>query len=92
MKSKVPQKGLNYIEQQQIKRLYEIGRHREAASQTALMIRCIVLNKQHNFGKDRIKALTDEVNANIKRAMEKIIMDTLAVQDDLKEKLSRINK
>lgn len=25
MKSKVPQKGLNYIEQQQIKRLYEIG-------------------------------------------------------------------
>ena len=32
MKSKVPQKGLNYIEQQQIKRLYEIGRHREAAA------------------------------------------------------------
>lgn len=70
------------------------------------MICCIVLNKQHNFGKDRLKALADEVNANIKefyedpeagcynikRAMEKIIMDTLAVQDDIKEKLSRINK
>lgn len=89
MKSKVPQKGLNYIEQQQIKRLYEIGRHREAAAQTALMICCIVLNKQHNFGKDRLKALADEVNAdikefyadpeagcyNIKRAMKQIGFD-----------------
>lgn len=114
MKSKVPQKGLNYIEQQQIKRLYEIGRHREAAAQTALMICCNVLNKQHNFGKDRLKALADEVNANIKefyedpeagcynikRAMEQKglddniadIMDTLAVHDDLKAKLSRIKK
>ena len=114
MKSKVPQKGLNYIEQQQIKRLYEIGRHREAAAQTALMICCIVLNKQHNFGRDRLKALADEVNSNIKefyadpeagcynikRAMEQIgfddnigdIMDTLAVHDDLKAKLSRIKK
>ena len=75
---------------------------------------CIVLNKQHNFGKDRLKALADEVNANIKefyadpeagcynikRAMEQIgfddnigdIMDTLAVHDDLKAKLSRIKK
>lgn len=25
-----------------------------------------MLNKQHNFGKDRLKALADEVNANIK--------------------------
>lgn len=41
IKSKVPQKGLNYIEQQQIKRMYEITRHREAAAQTALMICCI---------------------------------------------------
>lgn len=44
MKSKVPQKGLNYIEKQQIKRLYEIGRHREAAAQTALMICFTVLD------------------------------------------------
>ena len=85
MKSKVPQKGLNYIEQQQIKRLYEIGRHREAAAQTA------------------IKEFYADPEAgcyNIKRAMEQIgfddnigdIMDTLAVHDDLKAKLSRIKK
>lgn len=70
--------------------------------------------KHHNFGRDRLKALADEVNANIKefyadpeagcynikRAMEQIgfddnigdIMDTLAVHDDLKAKLSRIKK
>ena len=71
-----------------------------------------------NFGKDRLKALADEVNANIKefyedpeagcynikqaikQAIKQIgfddnigdIMDTLAVHDDLKAKLSRIKK
>lgn len=93
---------------------YATFNNEKAAAQTALMICCIVLNKQHNFGKDRLKALADEVNANIKefyadpeagcynikRAMEQIgfddniadIMDTLAVHDDLKAKLSRIKK
>lgn len=71
-------------------------------------------NSEHYFGRDRLKALADEVNANIKefyedpeagcynikRAIKQIgfddnigdIMDTLAVHDDLKAKLSRIKK
>lgn len=80
---------MNYIQRQQMQRLYDIGRHREAAAQTALMLCCIALNRKYGFGKERLKKLSEEVNAqiaefykdpeagcyNIKRAVEQIGFD-----------------
>lgn len=87
MKKNIPAAGgLDYIQRQQLQRLYDIGRHREAAAQTALLLCCITLNREHGFGRDRLKKLSEKVNAqiaefyedpeagcyNIKRAMEQI--------------------
>lgn len=85
-RNKLPANGLDLVQRKQLERLYEIGRHRDAAAQTAMLISCICLNHDHHFGIKRLM----EHHAQVKEMIDQFYVDPEQGCSWIKRELERI--
>lgn len=85
-RNKPPTSGLDLVQRKQLERLYEIGKHRDAAAQTAMMLSCICLNHDHHFGMKRLL----EHHARTKEMIDKFCEDPEQGCAWIKRELERI--